>query len=458
MRSPDRHVARAGSFAVLLGKELRDLLAGRALWILVLLLCPVVGYGFLEAVGLYSEASRSAAQFPELARGLSPLDGILVPTFGAFYVAITLLFPFVAIRLIGAEKQSGGLKLLLQLPYRPAMLVAAKLVAAMAGWLLALVPVLSATALWAALGGHLSAPETLTLVLGHLLYGLLISAVGLLAAAITDNAATAAIIALAFTLGTWVFDFAAVGQGEWMRRLAALSPTAALKTFETGLISVPSTLGLLIAAAVGAALATVWLPLGTSLRAKLRRSTLISGLGVALGLLVAQARIYEDAAEDRRNSFAPADELSLRQLALPLTVTVYLAPDDPRFVDLNRNVLAKLQRVVPQLVVVRAEVSKGLFGPAGDDRYGLVVYQYGDRQDESRSTSPREILPLIYELAGITRVAHAEPPEYPGYPLTTDPRPAAIWFYAVLPALIALLWWQARRPRSTPKLLSGGLR
>jgi len=36
------------------------------------------------------------------------LDGILVPTFGAYDLAVTLLFPFVAIRVIAAEKESGG--------------------------------------------------------------------------------------------------------------------------------------------------------------------------------------------------------------------------------------------------------------------------------------------------------------------------------------------------------------
>src|SRR5215510_1235014 len=101
---------------------------------------------------------------------LSPLDGVLMPTFGAFYVALTLLFPFVAIRAVGAEKQNGGLKLLLQLPYRPATLVAAKLAAVLVGWLLALVPGLSAVVLWGGLGGHLGAGETVTLLLGHLLY------------------------------------------------------------------------------------------------------------------------------------------------------------------------------------------------------------------------------------------------------------------------------------------------
>ena len=82
----------------------------------------------------------------------------------------------------------------------------------MVGWLLALVPALSALVAWAALGGHLHAPETLNLLLGHLLYGLLVAAIGLFAAAVAEGPATAAIAALAFVLGAWVLDFAAAGQ------------------------------------------------------------------------------------------------------------------------------------------------------------------------------------------------------------------------------------------------------
>ena len=40
------------------------------------------------------------------ATGLSPLDGVLVPTFGAFYLAVTLLFPFVAIAVVIQGYQS----------------------------------------------------------------------------------------------------------------------------------------------------------------------------------------------------------------------------------------------------------------------------------------------------------------------------------------------------------------
>src|SRR5256714_12085151 len=121
----------------------------------------------MQSVSLYAEASRPALSLPELARQLSPFDGILVPTLGGFYLAITLLFPFIAIRLVAAEKASGGLKLLVQLRYRLTDLVAAKFAALMTAWLIALIPVVSALVCWGLLGGHLDTRETATLLLGH---------------------------------------------------------------------------------------------------------------------------------------------------------------------------------------------------------------------------------------------------------------------------------------------------
>src|SRR5215213_5034598 len=117
LRSPDAARTLRAPWHPLLIKELWEVLGGRALWTMLLILCPLVGYSFIQAVSLYGEASTAAQQSPVLATGLLPLDGILVPTLGAFYVAITLLFPFVAIRALGYEKESGARRLLLQLPY-----------------------------------------------------------------------------------------------------------------------------------------------------------------------------------------------------------------------------------------------------------------------------------------------------------------------------------------------------
>jgi len=335
----------------LLAKEIREVLGGRALWIMLLLLCPLVGYSFFQAVSLYGEASTAALQSPVLARSLSPLDGVLVPSFGAFYVAVTLLFPFVAIRVLGHEKESGALRLLVQLPYRSATLIAAKLAAVLAAWLVASLPVLSALAIWRALGGHMAAAETLNLLLGHLLYGALVGAIALFAAAVSESAATAAIVALAFTIGSWVLDFTVAGQPGVFAWISQMSLTQILHVFEQGMFSAGLVLGIAVAIAGFAALAAVWLPPGVAPRTKLVRSF---GCIAAAGVLFAAASrigLAADVTEDRRNSFSAADQRALAALAKPLMVTVHLAPEDPRYVDLGRNVLAKLGRALPDLTI-----------------------------------------------------------------------------------------------------------
>src|SRR6266516_3818640 len=150
---------------LLFEKEVRELLVSRALWAMVLISAPLVGFSFIQAVRLYTQSSTNALRLPQLVPNLNPLDGIVIPTFGAVYLMNTFLLPFVAIRAIGNEKQTGALKILLQLPLGPARIVAIKLAALGLGWLLGLVPGLAALAIWLAWGGHLYAPETLNLLL-----------------------------------------------------------------------------------------------------------------------------------------------------------------------------------------------------------------------------------------------------------------------------------------------------
>src|SRR3981189_3194653 len=146
--SPETFRVQDAPLRPLLVKELWEILSGRALWTMLLLMCPLLGYSFLQAASLYGEASAAGLQSPVLASSLSPLDGILVPTLGASYVAVTLLFPFVAIRVLGQEKESGALRLLIQLPYPTSELIAAKLVAVLAAWVISSVPAFSALAIW----------------------------------------------------------------------------------------------------------------------------------------------------------------------------------------------------------------------------------------------------------------------------------------------------------------------
>ena len=53
-----------------------------------------------------------------------------------------------AIRAISNEKQTGSLKLVLQLPFGLYRLIAIKLAALFVGWAIAVLPTLSALAIW----------------------------------------------------------------------------------------------------------------------------------------------------------------------------------------------------------------------------------------------------------------------------------------------------------------------
>jgi ABC-2 type transport system permease protein len=449
LRSLDAATVRHASLRPLLVKELRELLSGRALWTMLLMLCPLVGYSFFQAVALYGEASSAARDQPLLASSLSPLDGILVPTFGAFYVTVTLLFPFVAIRALGREKETGALKLLIQLPYQIWTLIAAKLAAVSVAWLIAAIPVVSALPLWLWLGGHLNPLETSNLLFGHLLYGLLIGAIALFAAAISDNSATAAIVTLGFTIGSWVLDLALAGQSGILDWLSRLSLTQTLRTFEQGLLSAALVLGMCAGIAGFATLAAIWLHPGTSLHKKLARTLFCVGLAGVLLAVATQLRRSTDVSEDKRNSFPAADQRALARLKEPLIITVHLAPEDPRYVDLQRNILSKLERIVPNVTIRLATARQSVIS-AGDASYGEIEYSYGDHSAKSRSTSHREALPLLYGLAGMPVPTPQPGEDYSGYPIVADGWIVLPWFFVALPLSIAGAWWRNRRAPRIP--------
>lgn len=441
MRLPDRlRIAW-----ILLRHEVRGVLASKALWAMLLVLSPLVGYSFIQAVSLFGEASKSALEFPELRRGMTPLDGVLVPTLGSLYLAITLLFPFVAIRVVGQDKQSGAAKLAEQYPVGQGTLLAVKSLAVGFTWCLTMVPALSAVAIWAVTGGRIHVPELLNLLLGHALYGFAVTGIAFFAAAIADSVATAAIVALAFTLGFWVLDFAAgSSQLAWVQAASRLSLTALLRQFEHGLFGLPQVLESIVLGLSLVVAAGLWLPSGHRASRKIGGSLCIAAIAGVLLAVSGQAAYYRDFSEDRRNSFGVADEQALARMPQHLVITLNLSPDDSRLKDIETNVLSKLRRQVSWLDVRFGDAGRvGLFGSSGDDRYGVITYEYADERQESRSSDPREILSIIHGLAGATVPAEETIP-YPGYPLVADVAWSGYWFYLGCP-LLTLLFWRLSR-------------
>ena len=225
-----------------------------------------------------------------------------------------------------------------------------------------------------------------------------------------------------------------------------MSLTQTLRPFEQGLLSASLLLGMLAAIGGFAALAAVWLHPGVPLGAKCVRSLVCLTIAAAVIGLATQMRLSVDLAEDRHNSFPAADQRALADLREPLIITVHLAPEDPRYVDLRRNILVKLERVMPHVTIRLATMGQSVVGSTSEEAYGEIEYSYGGRSDKSRSTSHREALPLIYALAGRPAPTPIAGEEYPGYPLLANASPALAWFFGGLPLLIVITWWSSRRP------------
>jgi len=412
-----------------------------------LLIGPLAGHSFITAVDLYAEASGIAGGPSALAQGLSPLDGIFVPTFGAYDLAVTLLFPFVAIRVIAAERTSGAWKLMLQSPAGVPAMLFAKAVALLMAWLLAWIPGLIAVLFWKLYGGWIAIPETLNLLLGHLLRMILASGVAVAAAALANSAASAAIVTLGFTVGTWVLEFVAAGRGGWLQKAASFTPASALRIFEQGLFRLSTVTVTLLLGLAGFTLAAIWLRQGDAPRIRWIRTALAVAVFTMALYTASLPRAAWDVSENRRNSFPEADEVALRRIRDPLLITVYLAAEDPRRLDLDRNILSKLERILPHVDIVYAARSRsGLFEAPGD-HYGEIWYEIGGRKQMSRSTTEHIVLDNLYQLAQAPPPSNSEI-EPPGHPLPARPTGAALLYYLAWPLAVALAAWLNFRTRT----------
>ena len=94
----------------------------------------------------------------------------------------------------------------------------------MAGWLIATSAPLIGVGLWVSYGGHVDAPELFAVLAGHVLNGGLTIALAAAAAALTEHPATAAIVTLTVTVGTWLINFAAAVNGGWWEQAARFTP------------------------------------------------------------------------------------------------------------------------------------------------------------------------------------------------------------------------------------------
>jgi hypothetical protein len=400
------------------------------------LIGPLVGVSFISAVRTYAELSGYGGTTEGVGEAFSPLVGVWAPTFSACELAAAFLLPFVAIRVVAGDRQSGALKLELQSPMPIFSRVVAKTAVLMAGWIVASVPALLAVALWKSYGGSIYPPELAAVMLGHVLNAGLTIALASAAAAATDHPSTAAIVTLSVTVGTWVLNFIAAVQGGVWERAAGYTPTAMVAEFQHGLVRFDVLLTAAALIALGLALAAIWMRLGVSIPRRVYESIAAGALAAAGILTFTFVTASRDFSENRMNSFPEPDEAILTRIREPLRIEAHLAAEDPRRVDLERRALSKLRRVMPRVEVrYVANTTTGIFEQTAR-QYGEVWYELGGRRAMSRTTTADGVLETIYSLAGVTPPQESEH-VFRGHPLAVPPRRAGAVFYGIWPALVA---------------------
>lgn len=439
MRSP------RPAYLWLLDKEWRELLVSKAWWVMLIAMGPLVGMSFIGAVRTYSEVSGLNGTSAGVGEALSPLIGVWAPTFSACELAAVFLLPFVTIRLVSGDRQSGALKLELQQGMSAFCRITAKVLVLLAGWLVAMLPPVSAILLWASYGGSIHSPELLTLTAGHVLNAGLTISLAAAMASLTEHPSTAAILTLSVTVGTWIVSFFGAIQGGWWERAAGYTPAAMVAEFQHGLWRLDSTMIAMVLTLMGLVITAIWTQLG--LRISRRACESFGVCVLAAGGIFACTYLHAswDTSESRSNSFSQADQQALRQIHALLRIEVHLAPEDPRRLDLEHHALSKLRRVMPKLQVQYISgTSIGLFEQTRAG-YGEIWFDLGGHRTMTRMTTAEGVLEAIYSLAGVTPPGETDEAIFRGHPLAVPAKGAGTIFYALWPSLFLVSGILVRR-------------
>lgn len=403
-------------------RELALAFRARVTWLGAALGALLVGHGFVLAIDLYSSASRSALSSALMLRELDPLAGVVRPTLGGMQLATAVLGPILASRLLAVEKERRTFGALALAAGSTGAVVARKLVVACVVLVAMLAAPIVLFAVAALLGAHVDPIEIAIALGGHALHAIFVATLSVAAAAWTRSAAQASALALVASLVTWMID---AGEGfaalAWLAPLELLSVSRELAPFESGVVSVGA-IGWFVSASAcfaGAALLGARLDLRPRARA-VGGAALLALLALLTSTLAQVHRAY-DWSELRRESLPPAVVDELRELSGPVAIEIWMDKDDSRRHQIERDVLAKLRLARPDLRVSTPldEASSPAAAPQREASYGKVVVRAGDGSRETRSTSRREIVTLLFEAAGRPLPDWTQP-SYPGYPLVVD--------------------------------------
>jgi ABC-type transport system involved in multi-copper enzyme maturation permease subunit len=179
---------------------------------------------------------------------MDPLAGIVRPTLGGLDLALSLFGPVVAARTLSIEKERHTYGSLCLAVGSSSRVVLQKAVAAGAALSTLLVAPVALFVLFAGLGGHVDAIETGVALGGVVSHLLLVTAIGIAAAAWTRTHAQAVTLGILASVTSWAIDaaegFAALA---WLGGASAWSIEQRLLPFQRGTVALGSLLWLALA-------------------------------------------------------------------------------------------------------------------------------------------------------------------------------------------------------------------
>ncbi len=425
---------------VLFFKEVRDILSFKSSLFLFLAVSFSLGYGFLSAVTLYSEASLSALNDKYYASGFEPVSGIFVPSLGAFLIIFSFFLPFAAIRLLVKEKENNTLAILLQVPFKGKDILKAKFFSLLLIVVFVIFFAVPAAVLWSLWGGHICFAELGLLCFGYFLCGALLSAVSLLFSALFRNSYAASAGVMAFVFISWLLDFGHdMNISPVIYAASNFTYTHMLSYFENGVLSVRAVGYFFFVSLFFLKMAVNFLE-----RNFCRRDFLFFVFLAVAYLFLNGLNMNFDFSESKRSSFPEYCEKVFKEIS-DLDIDIYMSRSDSRVKDYENGFLRKL-------LMINGKVEVRFL--KDDKRYGLFVYKGSAGAMETYSNSDEEIFPIIFSVCGKNfDKSLVVDREYSGYPLFVSKRERVVVLYLYflfIPVIIVskhLLFLYYRRRR-----------
>jgi ABC-type transport system involved in multi-copper enzyme maturation permease subunit len=421
----------------LLLKEIKDFFKSKTILIYFILLFAIVSYGFYSAIDLYSKASVAAFNNPLYAAGFEPVIGVFVPTFGGFFIILSLILPFLLIQSINNEKRYNTIPLIAQFPRSLCSVFSIKILSAIMIILVSILFITPILLFWHLFGGHIPWEEILLMIFGYFLYALFVLAVSFFSASIFQTSSQASIFTLSFIMLSWFIDFGKeMNISPIIKKFSSWTITTQLKYFEEGILSFQSILYFCLLFSFFTLLAYLFFDF--SIKNRIKKVLIIILVHSVIFYFISTLETKYDITESKRNSFSIAKNLFIKKLP-QIKIKIYLEPSDSRYKDYENDFLKKLKLVKTDIKIFFAK------GKELKNNYGIFKYTINNKTMKTYSNSEEEIFMILKDLSGL-KIKNGETKQnFKGYPLIVKNRQSTkfiIIYLLLFPLMIFSIYYK----------------